>query len=206
MNFFKYYNYKKHTRGFTLIELMVATSIFIVIMLLAMSAVINSADAAKQSQALRQAMDNVNFAMDSMSRSLRIGTNYQCVTSGQSAVILNIDRNNAPFKDCGFGTPGGVAVAFMPASSALIPVGGVMYQVYQSASGISTLERCTVTGCIDMTAANVDVQTLKFFVTGSDPADAIQPSIYILMKGVVIVKGIPTSFSIQTMAAQRSSE
>ncbi len=74
-------------------------------------------------------------------------------------------------------------------------------------SGTYTLRRCVgVSPCIDMVSNDVDVKNLKFYVNGSDPADGIQPSVYILMKGAVVVKGEPTEFALQTMASQRTSE
>jgi type II secretory pathway pseudopilin PulG len=206
----KYFHYKKN-KGFTLIEMMVATSIFIIIMIMAMGALLVSSNAAKQGEALHTAMDNVNFAMDSMSRSLRIGTHYYCVQNGSLGVNLTTGTSGLfPLtgSDCamGGGSPGS-AVAFVPASSTDIPPGtAVAYEKNQRADGTYTLQRCTISGCIDLVASNVNVQNLEFFVTGSSPTDTIQPSVYILMQGVVTVKGVPTSFAIQTMASQRSSE
>ncbi len=192
--------------GFTLIEMMVATSIFIIIMIMAMGALLVSSDAAKQAQGLREAMDNVNFAMDSMSRSLRIGTHYYCITSG--SVNLSIPGFPLTGNDCSLngGSPG-TAVAFVPASSTDIPPGNAVAYVKQDrGNGTSSLQRCISTGCVDIVAPNVDIQTLEFFVKGSNPNDSIQPSVYILMQGTVMVKNIPTSFALQTLASQRSSE
>jgi hypothetical protein len=47
---------------------------------------------------------------------------------------------------------------------------------------------------------------LKFFVEGSSTTDTKQPSVYIIMKGTVTVKGQLTSFIMQTLASQRSTE
>ena len=42
-------------------------------------------------------------------------------------------------------------------------------------------------------------------MTGSEnPDDKTQPSVYIIMEGTVMVKGVPTSFAIQTLASQRN--
>ena len=202
----------KKNKAFTLIEMMVATSIFIIIMMMAMGALLVSSDAAKQAQGLREAMDNVNFAMDSMTRSLRIGSHYYCL---QGNLDLDTSVPGAGYflaavngNDCTIaaGNPS-TAVAFIPASSTDIPAGtAVAYVNNPRGDGTSRLQRCTKTGCIDMVASNVDVQKLEFFVTGSNPSDKIQPSVYILMQGTVTVKNTPTTFAIQTMASQRSSE
>jgi Tfp pilus assembly protein PilE len=91
-------NFKK-TTGFTLVEIMVATSIFMIIMLVALGALISSSDTAKKSQALRTAMDNVNFAMESMTRSLRMGTDYYCVLSGSSVSLGELQKLG--IRECG---------------------------------------------------------------------------------------------------------
>lgn len=197
---------KTKTKGFTLIEIMVATSIFMVIMLIALGALISSSDTAKKSQALRSAMDNVNFAMESMTRSLRMGSDYTCVISGDSISIPA-----AANADCALG---GGAIVFTPADHAA-GSRNAAYTLNPRGDGTFVLRRCTpnpITNaieCIDMVSRDVDVQTLKFFVNGvngTDPFDKIQPSVYIIIKGTVTVKGVPNTFAIQTMASQRSSE
>lgn len=197
--------FKTKTKGFTLIEIMVATSIFMVIMLIALGALISSSDTAKKSQALRSAMDNVNFAMESMTRSLRMGTDYTCVISGDSISIPAAANANCPL--------GGGAIVFTPADHiAGSPLRNAAYTLNPRGDGTFVLRRCTpnistnTTECTDMVSRDVDVQTLKFFVNGTDLSDQIQPSVYITIKGTVTVKGTPNAFAIQTMASQRSSE
>jgi type II secretory pathway pseudopilin PulG len=198
-------NYKK-SKGFTLVEIMVATSVFMVIMLVAMGALISSSDTAKKSQALRSAMDNLNFAMESMTRSLRMGTGYTCVTFG-SSVSVPMDPG-LPYVDCPLSGAGGGAVVFTPADN---PVGshpsGSRDTAYRliSSGGKGVLQRCNP-ACSDMMSSDVDVQQLTFYVNGSSVTDAIQPSVYILIKGVVNIKGVPNVFALQTMTSQRSAE
>ena len=202
----------KFTTGFTLVEIMVATSIFMVIMLVALGSLITSSDTAKKAQALRTAMDNVNFALESMTRSLRMGSDYYCVASG-SSVSLPVPAGI--YNDCPLSGSGGGAVVFTPADNppGSHPPGArdTAYTVVQRSDGTGTfvLRRCvsTVSPCVeDMVSSNVNIEKLIFYVNGSDPTDNIQPSIYILVKGSVSVKGVPYPFNIQTIASQRSSE
>ena len=197
--------YYRQSKGFTLIEIMVATSIFMIIMLMAMGALITTSDTAKKSQALRTAMDNVSFAMESMTRSIRMGADYTCVQSG-TGVYLPAQAN----ADCPLSTQGGSAIIFTPA---LHPKGArdTAYMVSDRPviSGQTTsthgLERCNP-GCQDLISDDIDIQSLKFFVNGSDTNDKIQPSVYIILKGTVTIKGESTSFAIQTVTSQRNIE
>lgn len=197
----KFYKIKKN-KGFTLVEIMVATSIFMVIMLVALGALISSSNTAKQAQALRLAMDNINFAMESMTRSLRMGTNYACITS----TTFSLPMPSTSTSDCPIGGSGGVAVAFTPALHDPLAI-DTAYVVADrnNGSNTSSLQRCDPK-CVDLVSPDVNIKKLTFYVTGSNLADTIQPSVYILIKGTVTVKGTENSFAIQTMASQRSGE
>jgi prepilin-type N-terminal cleavage/methylation domain-containing protein len=195
----------KNQKGFTLIELMVATSIFMMIMLMAMGSLIVSSNAARKSQSLRLTMDNVNFAFETMTRSLRMGTNYSCVYSGGSIDLSSTPQpQDCPLRD---GKPGSM-VAFVPAVVDIKnPPFPLAYQRVSRPTGeTSTLQRCDRDGCVDVVSSEVDVQDLRFYVDGSYPDDLIQPQVYILMRGTIVIKGEPTSFAIQTIASQRSGE
>ncbi len=199
----KLYSEQKN-KAFTLVEIMVATSIFMMIMLVALGALITSSDTAKKSQALRSAMDNVNFAMESVVRSLRSGTDYTCITSG--SFILP----GSPTPDCPLGTSGGTAIVFTPAKHTTQR--DTAYVLNTRANGTKVLQRCYLSNpCVDIVSPDVDVEKLSFFVNGSHsetnvPDDKVQPSVYILVKGNVVFKGQSNSFAIQTNVSQRSAE
>lgn len=190
--------HKSIIKGFTLIEIMVATSIFMVIMVVAMGALISSSDASKKAQALRTAMDNVNFAMESMTRSLRMGTNYTC---GNSVPLDSSSPNDCP--------NGAGAIAFVPyRAEGALPRTVAYTRNIRSDNTTYALQICNPT-CTDMVSPDVDIKQLTFYVNGTlspSAGDTVQPSVYILLKGTVKVKGVDNAFAIQTMASQRSGE
>lgn len=178
-------------KGFTLIEVLVASAVFTIVMLAALGSLLISSNYAKKAKALRAAMDNVNYAMESMSRSLRTGSHYNC--------SVGITLPTSTLSDCS----GGTELAFTPA--------------YHSASDTKfywntlttpyTLQKCTTSGgCVDMTSSEVNITHLRFVTRGTDNFDGIQPSVYILMKGQVTVNGEVTDFALQTLASQRNGE
>lgn len=196
-------NNKKNNKGFTLIELMVATTIFVIIMLSSMGALFMLLDASKNSRALRSAMDNINFSMESMTRSIRMGTNYYCVL-GESGIVM-IDNPDAN-QDC---LDGGNFIAFIPQdfidSDPGTRVGYKLSEIVEGTNiGNYTIKRCEGNNCVSIISPDVNIETLRFFVKGSALDDDIQASAFIIIKGTVLVKGVPTSFSIQTMASQRN--
>src|SRR3989338_10752149 len=64
--------------GFTLIELLVSISIFSVVTIVAVGALLNLARAADRSHAILTAIGNLDFAMEQMARTIRVGTYYYC--------------------------------------------------------------------------------------------------------------------------------
>src|SRR3990167_9012172 len=68
----------KMKKGFTLIELMVAISIFIVVMTISMGSILNVFDANRKSRSLKTVLNNLNLAVESMSKEMRFGKNYHC--------------------------------------------------------------------------------------------------------------------------------
>jgi prepilin-type N-terminal cleavage/methylation domain-containing protein len=171
---------KNQKSGFTLIELMVATSIFMMIMLMAMGSIVVSGNASKRTQKLRYAMDNVNFALESMTRSIRMGTNYEETSKGIS-FLLDSELDGESQK--------------------------IEYFLGTEGNGYNSLYRSVDGGPeVKIVSSDVNVERLDFKIKGNDEDDG-SPSVYILMKGTVNIKGQEnTSFAIQTMASQRNIE
>jgi prepilin-type N-terminal cleavage/methylation domain-containing protein len=191
---------QKNTDGFTLIELMIATTLFTIVMMMGVGSLVVSSNFAKASQKLRIAVDNVNFAMESMTRELRTGTHYYCGNGNYDLV------NNSAVNDC----VNGSFVAFNPQITPSSPTRIVYFRVPRNdGSGTTSLRKCELSPsivCSDVVSGDVDIQMLNFYVTGSLPGDKIQPSVEIVIKGVVTVKGVATPFALQSMATQRSTE
>lgn len=192
----------KKNKGFTLIELMVSISIFSIIMLTAIGSFLITLNVAKNARALRFAMDNVNFAMESMTRSIRMGKNYYCPSippgDGSDTVFLGTDLGTA---DC---PNGATFIAFVPQKAN--PAGSyIAYRQRRVKEDFYTLDRCDKTGtCVPTVSSDVNVKKLNFIVKGSSDSDDLQPSAYIIMQGEVMVRGKPVSFAIQTLASQRN--
>lgn len=191
--------------GFTLIELMIATTLFTIIMLMGVGSLVVSSNSAKSFQKLRISVDNVNFAMESMTRELRMGTYYSCE---EVEALFTINRTN----DC---LQGGNIIVFKPQQIGIAPPARVAYVLVPRLKngvkdGTNSLQKCDgdANHCFDIVSPDVNIETLKFYVKGSDPTDvdSIQPSVRILIRGLVMVKGVAKTFTLQTMASQRSVE
>ncbi len=113
MNFFKHKSNKERTKlvsGFTLIEIIVSLAVFSVVAVVALGALTKIVDANKKAQTLQAAISNLNFAMESMSREMRVGANYNCQSSS-----LYYPGNSLTAHNCGAldQTQSGAAIAFI---------------------------------------------------------------------------------------------
>lgn len=65
-------------KGFTLVEIMVALMIFSLVVVVALAALVRIVDANRKAQTIQDAVVNLSFSMESMTRELRTGSAYYC--------------------------------------------------------------------------------------------------------------------------------
>ncbi len=176
----------KQNKGFTLIELMVSMSIFLVSLLICMGAIVSVFDANSKSKTLRSVMDNLNITLESMTRTIRFGTNYHC------GVSLPI---NLPL-DCGGSGDSNLTVRAQDGT-----------QVSYSLSG-GRIMRTIGVSTYALTSPDVTITTLAFRVYGSAPfnsgTDLFQPQVIIVVSGYVGSKPTTQStFTLETTISQR---
>jgi prepilin-type N-terminal cleavage/methylation domain-containing protein len=189
-------NNKQKNKGFTLVELMVAIFVFTSIMVVAMGSMLTALSTVKEARALRFAMDNVGFATESMTRTIRMGTSYLCK---EGEPEINLSNPNMGTQDC---PNGGTLLALKPQGSS---GSYIAYKQHAKDDDSYDLERCDDSGtCVSIVSPDVKITKLRFYVNGSDSNDGIQASVYVVMKGEVTVRGVETKFSLQTMASQRN--
>ncbi len=165
--------------GFTLIELMVATTIFIIVMVVAVGSILSIVDANRKSQALNSVINNLNFAVESMTRDIRTGKDY--------SVSTTVVRNDT----ITFSNSAGQTVVYSIAN--------------QAGSESDFVIRKTPPGGVaqDFTSPEVKITSLGFTLTGAGSGDG-QPKVLILIKGYAGIKQkIRSYFTIQTLVSQR---
>ncbi len=65
-------NYKKE-KGFTLIEMLIAVSLFSVVLIVSLGSIMTIVDVNKKSQTLTTVMNDLSFALENMTRSIKTG-------------------------------------------------------------------------------------------------------------------------------------
>lgn len=177
----------KNKKGFTLVELIVSIGVFTIVMFISLGSVLSVMDANRKAQALRSVMDNLNYSLESMTRTIMFGRNYHCDIN-----VLPINSVN----DCSSG-----------ANSLAITNYSGLQVVYKLVNG--RIIR-SIGGGTDyyLTGADVVIDNLSFRVFGSgqysDGADMLQPQIIIVIKGHAGTKvGLQSYFTIETTVSQR---
>lgn len=173
--------------GFTLVEVMVSVSLFIVILVASMASILSVFNANQKSKTLRSVMDNLNISMEAMTRSIRFGTNYHCGSTGTITAPL----------DCGGG--GSNTMSFLGVDGNTVTyslTGGRITRAINS--GATTY----------MTSSDVTINNLAFRVYGSphfnNGADLFQPEVIIVVGGTVGTKVVTqSSFTLETTVSQR---
>lgn len=194
MKFLKEKGKRKDRKGFTLVELLVAISVFVVIVTFSLGAVVSILDAGRKARSLKAMMTNLNFALEVMSREIKFGTNYHCGTTSSFPP--------SPQNCTGGGVPAGSSVSFVSSEGV-----DTIYRLNNS-----RLEKSSDGGTsyVGVTAPEIVVQDLKFFVFNSAPqsdlpADNAQPRVVMLIRGYAGNKpSIQSNFSIQTTVSQRA--
>ncbi len=196
--------HKNKESGFTLIEMIVATSVFVVIILIVVGGLISLNNESRKARSVRLVTDNLSAAIDSMSRNIRMGSYYHCGCPG------SVGYPNAPL-DC-------------PMTDAL-GGGGDQCFAFESQFGNQTLltdqyvyrlfnhriQRSKTGGdasdpdsFVDLTAKEITINDLRFYVSGTAP-DTHQPVVTLVMRGTAsVTPKISTDFNIQTTLGSRT--
>ena len=177
---------RDYSRGYTIIETMVATSIFLVVVIAGMGALINANFLHAKSEKSRSVMDNMSFIMEDMGRNLRMGYDYHCIDDGN----LGATSPKSCQKGTGisFKTPDGDQWVYY-----IYPDGGIG----KSTNGGSSF--------VLLTPPEVKIKPISgFSVLGAEHLpNEDQPFVQIKLDGEIILKEKTVNFSLQTSISQR---
>lgn len=190
-----------HARGFTIIEMLVAVALFAIVMIISVGALLSLVTANRKAQALQSVMNNLNVTLDGMVRAIREGTLYHC-DNGSGGPIT------AP-RDCT--GSGGTRLAFESYGGQRTNPNDQFVYEYIAPSGTTegyirrSVQGGTAGSWVQITAPEVSITNMAFYVIGSDSADLVQPKVVIVIKGVAggVNTKITSTFHIQSTAVQR---
>lgn len=163
--------------GFTLLEMMIATGIFAVVMITAVGAMLALNQAQVKAQNIQNIQDNIRFALESMTKEMRTATNFSPAACDGCTELHFVRQDGA---NIGYCLNGGAIQKFLP------PV------VCASGSPV--------------TSAAVQVNKLYFFVSGATlgPSDG-QPRVTVITEARSVNPSLQfdTTFNLQTTVTAR---
>jgi prepilin-type N-terminal cleavage/methylation domain-containing protein len=197
----------KALRAFTLIEMMVAMSIFTIVMLIGIGALLSLVQTNKRAQAIHSVMSSLNAAVESMARSVRVGSVYHCE---QNATPLPSSAVFAAPLDCW--NTGGVLLAVEPSNGdkgndndqTVYRLNGTKIERSLCSGVNQTCGNGTKNGAwVALTSPEVTIDSFRMYVKGALSGDGIQPRVLITIKGTAKAPHGDTSFLLQTTVVQR---
>lgn len=167
-------------QGFTLLEMLVALSVFSVAITIVMTTLVSIVNLQKKLIAIQTAQDNLRYAFESMAKEIRTGKVFHCGATGTLTASQNCPINSSSGAD-----------SFTFRNS----VGQtVTYQIYNGQlvkSSDANLPNCAnvntpYINCQYVTSPGVvSINKLNFYVSGSGSGDGAQSMVTIVLEGQV---------------------
>ncbi len=206
-------------QGFTLVELMVSSAIFMTVAMLSMEALFAMQKSYTKVDSLRTVMDSLNTSVEAITRDTRYGTVFFCGTT--------IDDTNRSFrKSCpltGGANDGGSVLMFRPSTATNVLVRKGYYlsnkKLYEY-----TINNLGATSTLPITGDDIYIESFRVFVSGAntteaavlagntenapgEPRDNFQPNIMFVIAGKHGNSSNKTNaayFQLQTIVSPRS--
>jgi prepilin-type N-terminal cleavage/methylation domain-containing protein len=194
----------RYTRGFSLIEVLVSLSIFTVVVVISIGALMVLIEANARAQNTQSVMTNLTFALDSITREIRTGSDYFCGDTN------DLPAGGEATANC---MNGGAALSFNEGGQSLTENAATRRIAIRVLDGM--LQRRLGTGDGDgnvnenedwtpITSPDITIRHLEFFVSGATRRDGNSPTVTIYLEGVAGEDdGSQAEFDIQATVVQQ---
>ncbi len=175
-------NFLKQKKGFTLVEMLVAISLFVIVVFISIGAIMSIFSANGKARASKSVVDNLNYTVENMVRNIRFGGLYHCGSSGNLSTPANCSN-------------GDTSLALRLNGNTIVYRRSGARIEYSSNGGSSY---------VALTPPEVVITNMLFYVLGASNSDQLQPYVVIVIKGYVGNRPTTqTVFSLQTFVSQR---
>ncbi len=147
------------SRGFTLLEIIVAVGLFTIVAFLATTSLLILNNAQRRTFFIQTNQDNVRFALESMAREIRTGVTYKSTTDSM-----------------------GPCAGLSPALSCLAFTNSLKQDVVYKYSSGSITKSINMGTFYPITAPEVLVSAVRFYVAGQDLRDKYQSRVTIVIR------------------------
>lgn len=199
---------KKNTlqSGFTLIELMVSIAIFTIVVVAVIGSVYTANASARKVQATETVLNNVNFALESIARTIRTGTIVSC--TADTVIVASLAPDNVSgYPNCNTQNQDGFIVVHNTLGTESFVKyyfgddDSVQKQTLAVVGGVPT---GSWSEPIAITAPSVSVKSIRFNFVGLAAGSTHQRGASINISGLAKTEKDSTPFAIQTFVSQRN--
>lgn len=207
--------------GFTLIEMIVSLAVFSVVVTISVGALLMLIATNQQLQNEQSVMTNLSFALDSMTREIRTGTNYYCdaqnnKSAGPNGAKIFQDGENldfSPVQDCSNGNSSGrdyQGVSFVEGGESVTKIADTRLVYFYDATDGKLYRRVSGQAAQSIVSSGIYITNAEFFVTGSTPLEAggasslDQAAVTIFLQAKESDDPTSKTYEIQTTVTQRT--
>lgn len=176
-------NYAQKNRGFTLVEMLVSIALFAIVLVITLGSIMTIVDVNRKSQSLTIVMNDLNFALENITRSVKTG-DIQVSDSSPSLLYVIEDLKNEKRNIIYKFDNGKITRKIKP-------------------EGDSTWSEE-----VAITSDQIKIETASFTIFGgTGNGNSRQPRVLISISGTALVgPTISSKFNIQTTVSQRNLE
>ncbi len=200
---------RSQKRGFTILEVMVASTIFILVVVSGITVLLNVTHNLRITGEIRQSMDSLGFAMEDISRNVRLGTAFDCNLSNKTLTDTTLETNSTcaislDAQGHGTGLQRSSLLAFEGyQGNPTISADQIVYKIE-----LGRLSKSTDGGSnyVFITPANVTIDSVRsgFSVRYADDTNHLVPLVTIRLYGTVTYQTTVVPFNIQTSVTSRN--
>jgi prepilin-type N-terminal cleavage/methylation domain-containing protein len=181
-------------KGFTLVELLVAVAVFMIVVTAAVGALYSIIDANRKAQSMKSVINNVSFALESISKDMRMGKDYNC------------NNELSPLEDVECTSDGSTVISYFSDQKNK----KIWYRFNKDNSDGNIQRGYEGTSFVweNLTAPEntVKINNMKFYIIGNKDSLS-QSRVLITVEGESGTKeSSKTNFSLQTTVSQRTQK
>lgn len=199
--------------GFTLIEMIVSLGVFAVVVTITTGALLMLISTNQRYQYEQNIMSNLSFAIDSMTREMRMGYNYYCVTASNASGVpfsgsSGHESLGTAVADCSSARTVGQnvrGVSFYEGGDSVTGTSDNRIMYFYDATTQKIYRRVGDNAAQSLISDSVQITAAEFFVTDT-AAGGRQPTItiYLKAKATEDTATPPRTYSLQTTVTQRT--
>ncbi len=170
---------KQNNKGFTLVEMLVSIALFAIVLVITLGSIMTIVDVNRKSQSLTIVMNDLNFALENITRSVKTGdVQVDQSTANEIYVIEDLDNVKRHVK---------YRFAQNKIERSVKPEGG------------------SWSDYVAITSDQINIDNARFIVY--DEYESLQPRVLISIAGTALVgPTVSSKFHIQTTVSQRNLE